>query len=331
MKTAYTEGDARAVISGFAAVFDQEEFRIRLDRLARDRWLWGSVQEVRVQPLKAHQRRCTFEVAAKALTGWHSLIGKVHTVDRSDIFQAMAALARGGFAPQAEFSIPQPLVYLSELRVLLEEKVPGPSAKEIFLNGSSYEQAAVAERSARWLACFHDAAPPFGKVAGSGAQIELCRRWAGEIASFGEPLAAKCERLIRRFEAVAPASGTNGFRAGHGSYMPEHVILSGERTTTIDLDEYDVADPARDLAWFVVSLQRLALQHLGSLHSLDDPVQHFVETYAAAGPAGATAHLPFYRAAECLHRARRDLFKRVSPVREWAEIMLDEGLRLVAP
>jgi aminoglycoside phosphotransferase (APT) family kinase protein len=168
-------------------------------------------------------------------------------------------------------------------------------------------------------------------VAGSGAQIEPCRHWADRIASFGEPLAGKCERLICRIEVAAPASGSGGFRAGHGSYMPEHVILSGERTTTIDLDEYDVADPARDLAWFIVSLQRLALKHLGSLHSLDDAVQHFVETYAAAGPAGATAHLPFYRAVECLHRARRDLFKRVSPVREWAEIMLDEGLRLVAP
>jgi len=95
----------------------------------------------------------------------------------------------------------------------------------------------------------------------------------------------------------------------------------------IDLDEHDVADPGRDVAWFVVSLQRLALVHRGAFHALDGPGRHFLESYLSAGSGGATAHYPFYRALECLHRARRDLWKRVPPVREWAEIMLDEGLR----
>src|SRR5205814_6856632 len=40
--------------------------------------------------------------------------------------------------------------------------------------------------------------------------------------------------------------------AGHGSYIPEHVIFSGWRTATIDLDEYDVGDPGRDIAWFIL-------------------------------------------------------------------------------
>ena len=103
--------------------------------------------------------------------------------------------------------------------------------------------------------------------------------------------------------------------------------MSGPRTTVIDLDEYDVADPGRDVAWFVVCLQRLALVHLGSFHALDGPAQHFQESYLSAGNGGVPPHYPFYRALECLHRARRDLYKRVPPVPEWAEIMLDEGLR----
>src|SRR5439155_1650287 len=184
---------------------------------------------------KWHRERCTFEITVKTETDWHGVIGKVYEVDQAGVFRTMEAVWQAGFGPEAEFSIPQPLVYLPSVRVLLEEKVQGPSAKEI--------------------------------------------------------------------------------------------LLSGARTAVIDLDENDVADPGRDVAWFVVSLQRLALVHLGAFHVLDGPARHFLESYLSAGSGGVTAHYPLYRALECLHRARRDLCKRVPPVRKWAEIMLDEGLR----
>lgn len=135
---------------------------------------------------------------------------------------------------------------------------------------------------------------------------------------------------MRRLEGAAPAPSTAGYRAAHGSYMPDHVILSGRRTTAIDLDEFGVADPSRDLAWFIVSLQRLALKEHASLRSFDGAVQHFLGAYTARAGQGAAANLPFYRAMECLHRARRDLVKRRPPVREWAELMMDEGASVLA-
>ena len=35
----------------------------------------------------------------------------------------------------------------------------------------------------------------------------------------------------------------------------------------------------------------------------------------------------FYKALECLHGAKRDVTNQSPPARDWAEIMLDEGLR----
>ena len=35
----------------------------------------------------------------------------------------------------------------------------------------------------------------------------------------------------------------------------------------------------------------------------------------------------FYKALECLHGAKRDVINQSPPARDWAEIMLDEGLR----
>jgi hypothetical protein len=114
--------------------------------------------------------------------------------------------------------------------------------------------------------------------------------------------------------------------------MPGHVLLSGARTVAIDLDECDVADPGRDAGYFVVACQRVALKHVGLLHALDDMAECFLRSYAAAWgyAAGAVAHVPFYRALECLHRARHDLVKRIPARPEWAAMMLDEGLRVLS-
>jgi hypothetical protein len=320
-------GDERARVSRFAAVLEQSEFRSELDRLCVSEWQWGAPQAVRIQPLKWHRERCTFEIAVKTETGWHDVIGKVYGVDRAGLVQTWEAIWQARFGPGAEFHIPQPLAYLPSMRILLEEKVQGPPAKEILLRGTPRERMAAAERCGRWLAGFHIAAPRLGTAMDIRLEFLRFRRWVDRVATFGQPFAAKGARLFRALEAAAPAPGTVGYRAGHGSYIPEHVFLSGPRTVVIDLDEQDVADPGRDVAWFVVSLQRLAMVHLGSFHALDGPAGRFLETYQSAGREEFTAHYPFYRALECLHRARRDLYKRVPPVPEWAEIMLDEGLR----
>src|SRR5437016_13988528 len=319
--------DERARVSRFAAVLDRDEFRSELDRLCVSEWRWGAPQAVRFQPRKWHRARCTFEIAVKTETGWHGVIGKVYGVDRAGVFRTWEAVWQAGFGPGAEFYIPQPLAYLPSMRILLEEKVQGPSAKEILLSGTPRERIAAAERCGRWLARFHTAAPRLGTGVDIRREFSRFRHWVDRVTSFGQPFADKGARLFRELEAAAPAPGTVEHCAGHGSYIPEHVFLSGPRTTVIDLDEYDVADPGRDVAWFVVSLQRLALVHLGSFHALDGPTLYFVEYDRSAGREEFTAHQRSYLALARLHRARHVTYKRVPPVPEWAEIMLDEGLR----
>ena len=260
--------------------------------------------------------------------GWHSVIGKVYTTDRSDVFRATDAFRRAGFGSEADFSIAEPLVYLASLGVRLEEKVPGPSVKEIFLTGSPDLHIAASERCGQWLGRFHRTAPRLGKVADLAAEFPRYRYWTDLITRCGEPLGGKAERLFQKLEGAAPASGTVTDCIGHGSYIPEHVIVSGQRTATIDLDDYDVGDPGRDVAWFIVSLQRLALKHLGSLHALDSVGETFLAAYASSGRRDAMVNFSFYKAVECLHGAKRDVVSQTPHAREWAEIMLDEGLSL---
>lgn len=314
-------------VSRFSAVLTGKEFRGELNRLFLKEWYWGVPEEVRIRPFKAHDDRCTFEISGRTGSEWHTVIGKVHTVDRSDVFAALQAVARSGFGPGSEFAISQPLAYLSSLHVLFEEKIQGKWAMDVFMNGSLDEQIETARRSGAWLARFHTMAPRLGEIEGPGDLLPSIRYYAGQVRKLGESFAVKSDLLLEKVEAEMPASDTVELCPGHGSYIPEHVFLNGPRTVVIDIDERDLADPGRDLAWFIVSLQRLGLKKLGSIRARDAAVEAFLQTYEALRGREAMMHLPFFKAAECLHRAHRDLYKRTSPIPQWANIMLDEGLR----
>jgi len=135
-----------------------------------------------------------------------------------------------------------------------------------------------------------------------------------------EALLAQLEEAVALAPVVVPC-------AGHGRYIPDHVLFSGRRTVVIDLDEHDAADPSRDVAGFLVALRRRAIQLLCDRHALDAVPDAFVAAYTASGPPGALANLRLYRALACLSWARRDLDNQ-NP--ELAEFMLDEALRLLS-
>jgi len=327
MTREYAPADAPLAASPLAGLLDRADFRQELERLC-SRWGWGTPRAVHVAVLKSHRRRCTFEIGIETKQGRRAVIAKAYVRDRVDILHAMEAFARAGFRLEADFSIPQPIAHLSELGVRLEERLQGTSARELFLHGDPQQRRAAAERCAAWLARFQLDAPPLrGKVTDPAAQLPRWRKWTDDAATARPRLGDKYRLLLQKLQAAVPSPGTFEYRASHGSYIAEHVILCGPRTAAIDLDEYGMADPAREVAWFVISLQRLALKHLGSFQALDDLAEQFLETYARESHRETITHYGFYRAVECLHRGSRDVVGRTPPALEWAETMLDEGLR----
>ena len=314
-------------VSRFSQVLSGEEFHRELERLSMSQWHWGKPQEVSFKPLKAHKGRCTFDVEVKTETGTHGVIAKAHSLDRSDLFEIMQAVVLSGFGPEADLAIPRPLAYLPSLHVLFEEKIRGTAAMDVFLRGNFDEQMATVKRCAIWLAHFHTAAPHVGDMSRLGRLPKTIQWWIEEVRSYGEPFASKVGLLSRELESAMPAPDSVKPCLGHGSYIPEHVYMDGGRTITIDLDEHNITDSAQDVAWFVVSLQRLGLKQGNSIQIHDRAVEAFVETYAAMSDAGALKHLQFFKAAEYLHRVHRDLYGRITPIPQWAEIMLDEGNR----
>ncbi len=295
-----------------------------------------AVQEVQVRGvLKYHVgKRCALEIAVRTGDRWRSLIAKMYRKDRSDVFQAMKGIEQSGFGPQDEFSIPQPLAYVPSLHCLLQEKVEGTRAEEVFETGDDRTRAAAAERCALWLARFQACAPKAGELlyANDFLNSKSMQRYSREIAKRGGPCADKAAALLQRLEdALASLSPVPMF-AGHGSYAGGHVILAQGRTVVFDWDGYDVADAARDAGRFLAALRRPAFGRFGSVKALDGTAEVFLKIYLAASPPELTRNLRFFEAAACLNLAKHALCR---PVPFWqekqrkAEAMLDEGLAVL--
>src|SRR5207302_11037634 len=112
-----------------------------------------------------------------------------------------------------------------------------------------------------------------------------------------------------------------------GDFGFQDIIFEGKLTVAFDLDTYALPDAARDVARFIVRLERTGLHFLGSIRALDRAVEAFIKTYVASGGAPVAERPPFYKARYYLKYVKTDLTTRDRGLHERAEVMLDEGLR----
>ena len=253
-------------IPTLSAALDPVELHKHLLPFSSASWHKGSVKAVEIRILKSHRAsRCTVEIGLLTAAGWHYLIGKVYARDRSDVFLAMQRIERAGFGPEQESSIPQPLAFIPALNLVVQEKVDGPLARELFVTGNEQQRIEAAARCARWLASFHALAPRTGPLLDRLTLLTSTAKWSRSIAALSDRLADKTARLSEWLEASASTGARTQMCAGHGSYSPAQVILTAKRTVALDWDGFDIADPGRDVARFLIALRRLALGRLGSI------------------------------------------------------------------
>src|SRR5215510_14771766 len=111
------------------AALDPGELAKCLSPIA-SRWRSRRLKVIGTRWLNWHKgSRYTFEINATTETGWHNLIGKVYSRESFDVFDAMRKIWEVGLDNESEFAIPEPLAYIPQLRLLLQEKVAGKLAK----------------------------------------------------------------------------------------------------------------------------------------------------------------------------------------------------------
>lgn len=317
--------------SALTAFLDPQEFQEQLELLSSSMRDWGTVGDVQTTVLKCHPgRRCAFQVTWKAGDSCRELIGKVYTEECPNVFEVMAAMRRKGFDDDSEFSIPQPVAYLRNLRLLLVAKVKGAHAAQIFLEGDAQEREMAAKRSAQWLARFQTLRGIPGGILSSLKMLRRSSRTYKGLVEGCPSLERKAQRLFEGLEPAWESLLDIPMVPGHGDFVPAHVFLGDGRVITVDWDSFTLSDPSRDVARFLLGIRRLAERHLGSIRALDSCAEIFLDTYLAEGNKHVAKNLPFHMAALCLRQAKRFVRRRRPRWQERAEALLDEGLRALA-
>ena len=320
-------------ISTLATVLNGEELVKHLGALACSQ-RWGTPRASEFRVLKWHRAdRCTFRVAFQTeLVGKQTeLVGKVYAIDRHDVHEVMEKISRSGFDQAAQYSIPQPVAYLPAVRLLLQEWVEGTSANEVFKQGDGPQSTEAAKRCARWLARFHALAPPVGPIAEVEKLLRQGERKCQLIAQADASLGGRCADLSERLRASAPAPESFPLCASQGDFWERQIIFANGRTVVLDWDDYDVADPARDVAHFIVSLEKLAGKHLASTRALDEAGGVFLRTYLEeGGETRVPERLSFYKAAFWLRWWKNAIQTRAPGWRKLVEMMLDESFTSLA-
>jgi hypothetical protein len=341
------EAMSHAAVSPLQAVFEPATIAEQLSRGLTA--ASGSPPRMRIQILERRRTHCTFGIEWPEETPPRSVIGKMYAADRLDVYQAMDTIRLAGFGPDDVFSIPQPLGYLPDLRLLLLQNVSGVRAKHVLLTGVQRDRVAAAERCARWLVRFHAVAPHTGQPFRVAEVLDSLDEWSHPFVATGLPLVRRANRLRHALERAAGRLEPTKPCGGHGHYTCRQVVLSqghrvrfdsgavigltgsavlrGERTVALECDKLDLADPCRDLASFLVDLKRLAWKHPACSRALDHAAESFLNTYRACSRTRVGDNLPFYAAARCLRLAARDLAQRRNEPR--AEATLDQGLRIL--
>jgi Phosphotransferase enzyme family len=316
--------------SSLACFLNAAEFEEQLALLSCSEWDWGPIQAIQTRVLKCHPNdRCTFEINLKTDRGAHELIGKVFASERSDIHDAMVRIQKAGFDQGSRFAIPRPLTYLPSLRVLLEEKAHGASAREILLTAETSQQKEAAVRCAHWLARFHTTAPRIGPVTTVNKMMFKSKSQTRKLARLGSPFAEKSGQLLAELEAWASKLAIVEICASHGEYNPSHTILNGDRTVVIDWDKCQVCDPARDVATFMVVTKWLALDRTRDIGAFDSVADTFFQAYLSERGPQIVERLPFHLATVCLKHAKYCAAYRFDHWEEKTVAMLEEGFSAI--
>jgi hypothetical protein len=197
------------------------------------------------------------------------------------------------------FTVARPIAYLSDLRILLQEKVPGVRLLVILRQGEEEAIPAV-RKAARAAAALH-------LLDVDSAQQHSLREKATNLEEAGDLLRSARPALSQRIKEVigaivgsleeVPPAPT------HGDLKPGHIYIDGNHITLLDFDNFAGADPILDIANFLASLTLSPLRSGLPLDPSRRIGQVFVEEYFSHAPQNWRKRLPLHYAGTMLRKA----------------------------
>jgi hypothetical protein len=233
------------------------------------------------------QNRGTGRVTVRYRSADTAIYGKLYSDGLgAHSFHVQRQLRESGFGDDDPYQVARPLLYLTEPNLILVEAAPGVPLLS-FLGQDTTEVRRYVRQAARWLVRLHRVPLRIGRAESSWDSLRLLkivRRLTKAVARAPRERA----RLIDMIDALCD-KGREAPEAPrcvqtHGRYHAEHVFVSGETTTLIDLDRSCPADPAKDLAEFVSMLRLRTFKQMGTTATADVPTLIFLDEYLSHLP-----------------------------------------------
>ena len=189
----------------------------------------------------------------------------------------------------------QPLDFFPDCAALMMERLAGkPLAEFPLRNGQHFDD------SLRLLAELHTCEATPETRRNSRGLLRSATRKAERIAELAPEHAALAHDVLAALTAARVKE--RELVPSHGDFSPRNVIVGDGRLALMDWDRLQLADPARDVAYFATYDWADALRH--GREPDRAPLQRAMNIYETARPgANLKRSLSFHVAAGCLRRA----------------------------
>lgn len=233
-------------------------------------------------------------------------------------FTNMRALWSSSFGERRDPpGLPRPIEYLREHRVLVLERVAGRALAEM-----GEPDAGAVQDAVRLAAALHGSdALPTRRRSARGILRSL-RRKAERISRLDSALGAKVRRIVEALEESRRKE--RELVPCHGDFSPRNVLVGPDDSVLIDWDRFQLAEPARDVAYFGTWCW------VGRLRRGESPswsvLEESVSAYEALRPKAAIAEKLDFHVAAGLVRIAEGLVTLWTDDAHLAPLLLEEAL-----
>jgi hypothetical protein len=276
----------------------------------------------RIDALRYKPRlRCSLRYELETESGDQVLFGKMLAQGGEELMSTLEHLDRQSRKLATMPRIAPPLVYWSDMRLLLQRAVDGGDELHSF---AFDQQRSVSERSA-WiraagerLAGLHSAGHPPGPGRTLKHDVDELLSYTRAIAAPDPELAREYSYEVSRLSRAEAASDESV--PSHGAFRTDQFMIQDGELVLIDLDGYCWAEPSRDIGNMLAYIGWKAIRQPQHGTFVEQATGHFLQGYASIRELPDERRIALFEAASKLKIGGRRY--RSLSWREWPLVPL---------
>jgi len=265
--------------------------------------------KVKVLRYRPHYR-CVFGYAmATSGNGPTEMVGKLYPPghEAKQLWDTISLLHRRGV--ECGVIVPRPLRMNQEWNLVLMEKVPGVSTKQLLIEARTEREARdVVKLAATALATYHSLPFESKVVRTARTELEKLRKRIDRLHLVAPSLAEEANATLQRVETLVQGCAFGAPSLIHGDCKPSQLLMDQGRVSLVDYDMASLGDPAIDVGNFMAQFIKYALS--AGLSHLRQSAPSFLAAYQARSARdGLTERARLFQALSLVRLAVREFRK----------------------